>query len=268
MPLEIVRAATVREAVALLAEEAGARYLAGGTLAVREWSGGDVSISRFVLSDDLGLGRIEVAAGRAEIGSATTMAEIAKHRGLAFLHDAAASIGGPAVRAMATVGGNLFAPYPYGDLAVALLVLDANISVADQRGERIEPIEGFLAKKPLRGTIVTGVSFAVPPAERFRFIKVVRRRPHSAPVLSIAAFLPLEKGVVRGARIAFGAMAPRPMRARGAEAALEGRALEQQAAKAAAERALEGCAPQDDPFASAWYRAAVLPVYLQRLLGG
>ena len=44
------------------------------------------------------------------------MAKLAAHPELAFLRPVAQAIGGPAVRAMATVGGNLFAPSPYGDL--------------------------------------------------------------------------------------------------------------------------------------------------------
>jgi hypothetical protein len=47
---------------------------------------------------------------------------------LAFLAPVARSIGGPAVRAAATVGGNLFAPSPYGDFSVALLALGAIVS--------------------------------------------------------------------------------------------------------------------------------------------
>jgi xanthine dehydrogenase small subunit len=55
------------------------------------------------------------------------MSRIAK-TALAFLAPVARSIGGPAVRAAATVGGNLFAPSPYGDFSVALLALGAIVS--------------------------------------------------------------------------------------------------------------------------------------------
>ena len=68
-----------------------------------------------------------VGGGRIEIGATVTMAQIASHPALSFLQPVALSIGGPAVRNMATVGGNLFAPYPYGDFAVALLALGAEV---------------------------------------------------------------------------------------------------------------------------------------------
>ena len=250
----------------VLAADERARYLGGGTLAVRAWNAGDASIGRFVLSDGLGLERIRIADGRSEIGSAATMAEIAAHPGLSFLHEVAGSIGGPAVRAMATVGGNLFTRPPYGDFTVALLALDAGVQLSDAGGAHEESLEAFLARERRRDEIVRAVDFAFPPEGGFRFAKVVRTHPHGGAVLSIAAVLPVEGGLLRGARIAFGGMGPRPMRAHAVEAALEGRALDASAAEAAAAVALAGCAPMDDPFASAWYRAAVLPAHLKRLL--
>jgi CO/xanthine dehydrogenase FAD-binding subunit len=61
-------------------------------------------------------------------------------------------------------------------------------------------------------------------------------------------------------------MAPRPMRARAVETALEGRPLDAASVAAAVKQATVGCAPLTDPQASAWYRTEVLPVHLRRLL--
>ena len=60
---------------------------------------------------------------RAHRGRESRWRMILANRELALLHPAARSVGGPAVRAQATVGGNLFAPPPYGDFAAALLAL-------------------------------------------------------------------------------------------------------------------------------------------------
>ena len=49
--------------------------------------------------------------------------------------------GGPAIRNMATVGGNLFAPYPFGDFAAALLALEAIVTVQSGHSGRDVPIE-------------------------------------------------------------------------------------------------------------------------------
>jgi hypothetical protein len=94
------------------------------------------------------------------IGSAATMAVIARAPGLAFLRPVALSIGGPAIRTMATVGGNLFARSPYGDFAVALLALGASVTRATADGESSEDLEAFIARDAAGG-IVAGRLCAV-----------------------------------------------------------------------------------------------------------
>lgn len=269
MGLEVVRADSVRAAASMLAGGTGARFVAGGTLVVRDINAGDVSINRLVLSDGLGLDGISVDNGRAEVGATVSMATIAAHPQLEFLWPVANSIGGPAVRAMATVGGNLFAPYPFGDFAVALLALGAEAAVEDSAGSATVDLEALLAARTARpGRIVRNVSFLLPSAGSFRFTKVVRRKPHGASVLSIAAVTPLVDGRVKGARVAYGAMAETPMRSPVVERVLEGKPLESHSIAAAAAVATEGCSPMSDPQASDWYRRAVLPVHLTRLLQG
>ena len=266
MGLEIVRVDSVRAAAAILAGETGARFLGGGTLAVRDVNYGDGSIAKLVLPEGLGLDRIDVVGNEVTLGAAVTMAKIAAHPRLGFLAPVAGSIGGPAVRAMATVGGNLFAPTPFGDFTVALLALGANVIIETPDKTETVDLEAFLANQPAR-TIVRSVAFTAPPAGAFRFAKVIRRKPHGASVLSIAAVLPMADRKVTGGRIAYGAMAPKPMRARAVEKALEGKPLDAATIAAAVKVATVGCKPLTDPQASEWYRMAVLPVHLQRLLG-
>jgi xanthine dehydrogenase small subunit len=266
LSLQIVRAESVRAAAALLASDPAAVFVAGGTLAIRAWNSGDLVATRMVLSDGLGLGYIRVANGKAEIGAAVTMAEILRVPELEFLHRVAREIGGPAVRAMATVGGNLFAPCPFGDFAVALLALDASAIVESSGGTETIPLEAFYSQRDGSRGIVCAVKFGLPPSGSFRFTKVIRRRPHGASVLSIAALIPRVDGFVRGVRVAYGAMARTPIRSRAVEGALEGRALDSGTIKAAVSFASEDCAPADDPQASAWYRREVVPVHLERLL--
>lgn len=266
MALDIVRAESVMQAAGLLAADDGAHLLAGGTFLVRAMNAGDVSIRKFVLSEGLGLDRIALADPIA-IGSAVTMAEVEREPALAFLAPVAASIGGPAVRNMATVGGNLFARSPYGDFTVALLALGATVVSETLDGEQIFDLEAFLSEGPKHG-IVRAVRFRAPPEGAFRYLKVTRKHPHGASVLSIAALLPVTDGRISGARVAYGAMAAKPMRAVAVEAVLDGATPGEDAIRAATQVAAEDTAPEDDPQASAWYRRAVLPVHLRRLLSG
>jgi len=268
MPLEVQRAESVGAAAKLLAAKSGSRWLAGGTLLIREINAGDTAVQTLLIGDGLGLDRIEFAGTKVTLGCAVSMAAVAAQPELEFLRPVAESIGGPAVRNMATVGGNLFAPYPYGDFAVALLALGASVTTVDSERSETTDLETFLQNRQRRPAVVTGVALELPPAGAFRFVKVVRRKPHGASVLSIAAVLPMTGRKVAGARVAYGAMGPIPMRARPVEQALEGKPLDAAAIEGAVNAASEGCKPQSDPQASAWYRMRVLPVHLKRLLAG
>lgn len=259
MPLALKTYPTIAEAGSAL-KQSDARYLGGGTLVVRAANEGDVSFSTFVRSTDPALSAINVEDGRAEIGASVTMAAIASHSGLQSIAKAARAVGGPAIRNMATVGGNLFAATPYGDFAVALLALGATIHTTDGK----QAVDEFLSARD--GKIVSAVSFAVPAAGKFRFVKVSRIKPKGVSVLSICAVIDAEGGKVSSARIALGCMADRPIRAGAAEKALVGATLTDEGVARAVAAIGEGIRPATDAVASSWYRGEVLPVHFRRLL--
>lgn len=262
MPLALQTFSTVNDANAAL-RTAGTRYLGGGTLVVRAANEGDLSFSTFVRATDPALAAIEVTGDHASIGASVTMAEVARHPDLAWLAKAALAVGGPAVHNMATVGGNLFAPTPYGDFAVALLALDATVHADDVA----QPIERFLATRGESAAIVTAVSFAMPAKGSFRFLKVSRVKPKGVSLLSLAAVVEEgADGAIASARIALGCMADRPIRASAAEKALVGQKRTAEGIAPALTVAVNGTTPATDAIASAWYRSEVLPVHLGRLL--
>lgn len=265
MPATVLAVKQPRAVPALKAK--GGTVIAGGTLAVADLNYGGATGDTLIIVDGLGLDRIEVKAKKVTLGALVTMAQIARDRRLKFLHPVANSIGGPAVRAMATVGGNLFAPAPYGDMAAALLALDAEVSIHDGKATRKIALESFLKdRKKFKTAFVLSVSFTLPDAKDFRYTKIVRRKPVSASVVTIAALVPRKEGKVKGARIALGAMAPHAIRARKAELALEGNALDKTAIETAAKVIAEGTAPADDAYATAWYRREIVVVHFKRLL--
>ena len=270
MPITVRKIASSGEAAAALSSDRGARYLGGGTLVMRALNEGDISISTVVRASDHALTRIDAAGPRVAIGAGVTFARILAERDLAFLHAPARSIGGPAVRNMGTVGGNLFAPLPYGDFTVALLALDAVVSVQGGLGSRDVPIEEFLQSRERQaGTLVLAISCQKPAnADGFRYRKIARIKPKGGSVITLAAHLPMSSGRVVGARVALGSMAPTPIRARAAERALEGRVLDASTISAAAAAVAEGTSPGDNALASAWYRREIVGVHLRRLLSG
>ncbi|WP_299969642.1 FAD binding domain-containing protein [uncultured Roseobacter sp.] len=252
--VEVQTCQTMAEAAASLGE--GARYLGGGTIVMRQVNYGDQSFHRIVraLQPERGV-RGDVQGLR--IGAGTTMADLLASSEVRFLHPVARQIGGPAIRNMATLGGNLFAQNPYGDLAVALLALDAQVVMS---GGQAQPMERFLAERGhLRG-LVEAVSLPRPQPGTFYFRKVSRVKPKGVSVMSLA-------GCLRSGdpRVVFGNMGPAPTRARAAERALAG-GLSEAAISAACSVCTEGLAPADDALASAWYRREVAAVHLRRML--
>lgn len=264
--------ATIAEAAGILSGDRQAVLLGGGTLVMRDVNEGRLTEGTLVRITDPAFRQVSSGGPRIELGAGVTMAQVLASRELAFLHPAARAIGGPAIRTMATVGGNLFAAAPYGDFTVALLALDAQVVLQAGYGTgRGVPLEEFLAGRD-RGSVsglVAGVQFSRPANQaEFHFRKISRVKPKGISVLSIAAHLPLQGGRVAQPRIAYGAMAPTPIRARGVERVLDGKALDAAAIQAARQAALEGCRPATDAIASEWYRREVLPIHLGRLLAG
>jgi CO/xanthine dehydrogenase FAD-binding subunit len=132
------------------------------------------------------------------------------------------------------------------------------------------PIEEFLAgRSRLQGGLVLAVSLRRPSdSEAFRYRKIARIRPKGGSVVTLAAHIPISGGRTVGARIALGAMAATAVRAKAAERAIEGHALDAETIAAAVAAVTEGTSPIDDSLASAWYRREVVGVHLRRLLSG
>lgn len=245
---------TMAEAAGALGE--GTRYLGGGTIVMRAVNYGDQSFHRIVRATNVERG-VASDMGGMRIGAGTTMADILATSDLAFLHPVARQIGGPAIRNMATVGGNLFAENPYGDLAVALLALDAQVVMTSGQ---TQPIESFLSDRGhIRGIVAAVI---VPRLDQgtFHFKKVARVKPKGVSVMSIAALL--RQG---DPRVVFGNMGPMSLRSRSAERALAN-GVNETSINTACATCTEGLQPVDDALATAWYRLEVAPVHLKRLL--
>ena len=240
------------EAAGLLRD--GGWLIGGGTVVMPKVNTGAVPVDHLISLRNAGLGGIHVSANTVTIGAATTLAEIGTDGRVAFLHPVIRSIASPPVRNLATVGGNLLVPQPHGDLAVALLALDARVDVVSVNGTRVVSVGEPIGPDE----IITEVHFELPRHWRYR--KAMRRKHNSAAIVTVAAVLDGER-----TRIALGGVAPRPIRAYAAERILQD---DPEAVAEAADATREGIEPFDDAYASAWYRARVLPVHVRRALLG
>ena len=241
----------------------GATFMGGGTLVMRALNYGEQAFDRIVRCCDPSLKQIVANGDRLTVGSAITMSEVVSSSDLSFLSEVARSVGGPAVRNMATVGGNLFAEHPYGDFTVALLALDGQVKMADGSEHALD---SFLASRSSISGVVVSVSFARPSGREFYWKKVSRVKPKGVSVMSMAAWLPQSAGRVSNARVAFGAMGATPLRAKQAEASLNENTVDATSVARACEALKGDFQPPDDALASGWYRNEVAPVHLRRML--
>lgn len=212
-----------------------------------------------------GLSGVHIAGPTVTIGAATTLAQL--EQDFDELSPVVRSIASVPVRNLATVGGNLFARQPHGDLAVALVALAAWVTLLDQTGTRELPVQDFVsADRP--SVLVTAVAFERPAPGTFKYVKAARRRFNSVSVVTVAATITESGGLVTSSRVAFGGVGAWVIRAHAVEAVLVGGPLTEATVSAAAQAGLGEISPADDAYASAWYRTRVFPVHLRRALLG
>jgi carbon-monoxide dehydrogenase medium subunit len=157
------------------------------------------------------------------VGSATTYSEVL---GCAVssmlpkvLTEAAALVGSPQVRNLATLGGNLCTASPAGDMCIALLSLDSVLHVVSTRQERdIALPDFFLAPGKtalLHDEIITDIAFRMPLRSAYR--KLGLRKAVTVSIVSVAGTVFSSANDGHDWRLAIGAAAPTPIRARQAE---------------------------------------------------
>jgi CO/xanthine dehydrogenase FAD-binding subunit len=262
--------ASIAEAIDLLqAEGPELLVIGGGTIAMPLVNEG-ISMPEKVLGlRRAGLNYLRRENGSLAIGAMTTLSQMAAQTEIPLLREAAENVGGWAIRNMGTVGGNLFAPPPAGDFAVALLALDARLILVGSQGERELPLDqfftGFLMTALAPGELVKEVRVPFPKGET-AYLKFGRRHANTPAVVTVAAKLLLEGSVIKEARLALNAVGPHPVRARQAERSLTGSSLDEATIASASNAAAEECEPFTDAIASAWYRRKMTAVYVRRTL--
>jgi CO/xanthine dehydrogenase FAD-binding subunit len=222
---------------------------------------------------------IAVEQGAIRIGTLTTVAELREsdviRRDLPVLVEAGDQFASDQLRNTATIGGNICNASPAGDLLVPLLILDAEVELVSMPGgtreSRQVPLREFFVGpgKTARKASELLVAVCVPrPPEGFvaRFHKFGTRPALDIAAISIGIGGVLQRGVLTQVRIAFGAVAPTPIRAPKTEAALEGRALTVETISAVAQVAHDEVRPISDVRASEWYRRELIHNLTKRVL--
>ncbi len=270
---------TVEEALEMLAAYGGrARLIAGGTDLVLQAERGLVRAEVMVdITRIPGLDFIEERGGWIYIGPQVTHAQVAAsplvREKAGVLAQACGSVGGPQIRHVGTLVGNVVNAMPAADGAVALFALDAEAEVADRTGREWRPIAELYAgvgqcRVDPCAQMVTGIRFRpLPPAARWAYLRLAQRKALILPMLNVAAVAEVEDGRFREVRIAIGPVAPTPLRARAAEERLRGAPVDRESIAEAARLAEEAANPRDSVLrGSAEYRRAMVGVLVRRAL--
>ena len=133
------------------------------------------------------------------------------------------------------------------DLTTVLSVMDAKLVITGVGRTKEITIDEFLNKFPNSlepGEIITEVRVPRPSANSVqKYIKFRLRESIDFALVSVASILSVKNGICRDARITLGAVAPRPIRAAGAEKLLVGHRINEKQAEAAAAAAIEDVIP-------------------------
>jgi xanthine dehydrogenase FAD-binding subunit len=218
---------------------------------------------------------VSIEGDALQIGALTTITDlltdeiITKH--LPVLADMADKFASNQIRNAGTVGGNICNASPAGDSLVPLLMYEAEAVLVSSKGRRKVPLAEFFTRPGKtvlqKNELLTSVEIAIPP-DGFvgGFGKFGPRPALEIAMASVSLGGVVKNGTISNVRVAFGAVASTPIRGLETEGALEGKALDDETIRAAAEIARSEVRPISDVRATDWYRRHLIGVMTEEIL--
>ncbi len=270
---DYVKPTTLEEAMSVYKEHGDkARLLLGGTDLIVLMDAGAVSADLLIdLKGIEDLKKFELDSDFLHIGARVTFNEIIDSKDVKenfpILWEAAKTVASTGIRNRATLVGNVCSAVPSADSAPALLVSDAIVVIAMPNGEREVSITEFFTG-PRRTVLQSGEivkEIKIPKIkQRFggSYIKLGRYDGEDLAQVGVAT-MALEDGTYK---VAFCAVAPKPVRATEAEEFLKGKEITDQLLEEAKPIALKAISPISDIRASKEYRIYISGVLFKRSL--
>ena len=277
---DYVNAADLVSALAALADGRGVPVAGGTDLWVQKELPGGVAGDRLVnIRNVPELKGIGEADGRIRIGALTTMTQILENpllrKAAEILPMSADRFASVQIRNAATLGGNIANASPAGDMAPALLCLDAAVELARQEGGGTAVRQVALADfftgpgQSVRAPeeLLTAILVSKPPAGAYAgFCKTGPRPALEIARVSMAILGEAADGALRNPRIAFGAVFATPVRCPKTEALIDGQTLDDELIARALDTMDGEISPIADHRASEWYRRHLARTYLEQEL--
>lgn len=225
---EVCSPGTLVQALELLAREPDQwQPLAGGTDLMVGFSAGKLPVRRYLNIWPLReLRGIQVDKDAITLGALTTYSDVLHDpvvcSAFPLLAAAAAETGGPATQNRGTLGGNIMNASPAADTPPALLVYEAEVELTSLRGSRWVPYRhfhtGYKQTMLSPGELLTRIRLPLMNGNvRSRFRKVAARK---AQAISKVCFAALHDSEKQDIRIAYGSVAPVPLRCFAVEEAI------------------------------------------------
>jgi carbon-monoxide dehydrogenase medium subunit len=218
---------------------------------------------------------LTVDAGGARIGAAVTLAQLASNqqfaRGWPLLSNVVSKIASPAIRASATVVGNVAQGWSVGDLVPLFQICGAELHIRGPSGERRMPVVDYAKTAGNRalqpGEVIVAVTLKPAPRDsRMAYERFSFKEAFDLPLVSVAVGATLTDGVCSDVRVAaVGGMAM-PARCTEVEAALGGSRIDERSIENAAVAMIRWANSPSDFRASAEYRRHLLATMLRRAL--
>lgn len=277
---DYIEAATVEEAIDCLKKSEDAMIIAGGTdilIKSRERKEGYtgkilVGITRIPGLKDI----VRESNGDIVIGAASSFTSveespiIKEHTPL--LVQAAGAVGGPQIRNMGTIGGNICNGVTSADSAAPLVALNAILVVAGDSDERKIPIKDFFlgpGRVDLRPHEILK-SIRIPQKEYIgyngHYIKYARRSAMDIAIMGCAVQIKSENDLIEDLRIALGVAAPTPIRMTKAEEFGNGKVLSDEVLAKVGALCLKESHPRDSWRASKAFRESLIEELPQRAI--
>lgn len=264
-------AKSVEEAAALLREHPDSRIISGGSDVLIKIREGKMAGTSLVCIRDIkeiqGISKKE--NGDIYIGAGTTFSHITNdpiiQECIPVLGEAVDQVGGPQIRNIGTIGGNICNGAVSADSAPTVFSLNALLRIEDGNGGRTVPVKEFYLG-PSRVDLKRGeiLTYVIIPAEEYQgyhghYIKYSMRKAMDIATLScsVVSRVDTEKNILEDVRITFGVAAPVPFRCEKTEAALKGMPVDEKLYQTIEESIRQEISPRDSWRASREFRLQI-----------